>query len=251
MGAIRAGGAIGAVGAVALLGACGGSAPGAGSVRGSAASCAAVTPAQQLEQARVVVTGEMLHGAAVRLGHRDVLVSPARMRVRRYLKGSGPRIVGVQTGVAGPGSFGEDGIEPAAGERWMIYTSSRASRTRLGSARAATGLSTRRLSLLGVQRWSRGERSHHVVPAWLNHPGEPQACHQQRGVRARSATMKPSALPPGPRDSSSRCCRCSRLPPAAKADSCAASSAWRLRRHVLALIDSNGVPGLLVAGAVM
>lgn len=116
---------IGAVGAVALLGACGGSSPGAGSVQGSAASCAAVTPAQQLEQARVVVTGEMLQGAVARLGHRDVLVSPARMRVRRYLKGSGPRIVRVQTGVAGLGSFGEDGIEPAAGERWTIYTSSR------------------------------------------------------------------------------------------------------------------------------
>jgi hypothetical protein len=52
---------------------------------------------------------------------------PARFRVVRYLKGSGPAVVTVQTAVASRGNatvYGEDGIAPAAGQRWKIYTPS-------------------------------------------------------------------------------------------------------------------------------
>jgi hypothetical protein len=120
----RTRGGLGLVAAVLLPAACSGT-PAERPTQGSAASCAAVLHAEQLAQARVVAAGLMLPGPTVRLGGRDVLISPARMRVRRYLKGSGPAIVRVQTGVVGPGSMGEDGIDPAAGERWTIYTRSR------------------------------------------------------------------------------------------------------------------------------
>jgi hypothetical protein len=92
---------------------------------GVAASCAAVSPAEQFRMARRVFVGVMLPGPTAEAG---VLGSPARMRVERYLKGHGPRIVRVETalriepgGVAG----GSEGIFPKAGERWKIYTDSR------------------------------------------------------------------------------------------------------------------------------
>jgi hypothetical protein len=50
------------------------------------------------------------------------------VRVERYLKGHGPRIVRVQTAVtieSDATGIAEDGIEPQAGERWKIYTESR------------------------------------------------------------------------------------------------------------------------------
>jgi len=56
-----------------------------------------------------------------------VLASPARFRVVRYLKGSGPRVVTVATALSGRGdavTADEDGIEPRAGQRWTIYTTS-------------------------------------------------------------------------------------------------------------------------------
>jgi hypothetical protein len=51
-----------------------------------------------------------------------VLVSPAHFRVLLYLKGSGPRVVTVQTALTTRGNTVaaiEDGIEPRAGQRWM------------------------------------------------------------------------------------------------------------------------------------
>lgn len=75
--------------------------------------------------ARRVFVGVMLPGPATQAG---VLGSPARMRVEWYLKGHGPRIVRVQTGltIEPNGVTGNsDGIEPTAGERWKIYTGSR------------------------------------------------------------------------------------------------------------------------------
>ena len=108
---------------------CGGSTGAAGAPRsGSAASCAALSPAAQFAHARVVFVGTMLAGPSVRVGGRDVLSSPARVRVARYLKGSGSLIARVVTGVTGGGNQGsvaEDGIEPVAGERWEIYSDSR------------------------------------------------------------------------------------------------------------------------------
>ena len=92
---------------------------------GSAASCAALSPAEQFAAARVVLVGDMLPGPATQDG---VLGSPARVRVERYLKGRGPRVVQVDTAVSIQGDstgVAEDGIEPRAGERWKIYTRSR------------------------------------------------------------------------------------------------------------------------------
>ncbi len=98
-------------------------------VTGVAASCAAVSPAQQLAAARLVFIGVALPGPTAHYGQRPVLASPARMRVERYLKGHGPRIVRVYTAVTIEGSssiaVGEDGIDPSAGERWKIYADSR------------------------------------------------------------------------------------------------------------------------------
>jgi hypothetical protein len=57
-----------------------------------------------------------------------MLGSPARVRVMRYLKGSGPTTVRVKTAVTFTNSGltrAEDGIEPQAGEIWKIYTDSR------------------------------------------------------------------------------------------------------------------------------
>jgi hypothetical protein len=77
--------------------------------------------------ARTVFVGVMLPGPTVGIGGRSVLASPARMRVVRYLKGHGPAVVTVSTGVASAGGGGvasEDGIKPRAGERWRIYSAS-------------------------------------------------------------------------------------------------------------------------------
>ncbi len=75
--------------------------------------------------ARRVFVGVMLPGPATQGG---VLGSPARMRVERYLKGHGPRVVRVDTALRiKPGGItgGSEGIFPRAGERWKIYTGSR------------------------------------------------------------------------------------------------------------------------------
>jgi uncharacterized protein with von Willebrand factor type A (vWA) domain len=69
----------------------------------------------------MVFVGTMLAGRTADLGGRRILVSPARVRVIRYLKGSGPSVVSVATGVSAGGVVNEDGIEPRAGQRWAIY----------------------------------------------------------------------------------------------------------------------------------
>jgi hypothetical protein len=94
----------------------------------AAASCAGLSPAEQFASARLVFVGVMLPGPTTPLGHRRVLGSPARMRVERYLKGRGPRVVRVDTAVTierDATGIAEDGIEPRAGERWKIYARSR------------------------------------------------------------------------------------------------------------------------------
>jgi hypothetical protein len=120
-----------------------------------AASCAAVTPAQQFAAARLVFVGVMLPGPTAEAG---VLGSPARMRVERYLKGHGPRIVRVITalriepgGVAG----GSEGIYPKAGERWKIYADSR----RQPFATSVCGGSKRLAARHPAYRWLRGHRN--------------------------------------------------------------------------------------------
>jgi hypothetical protein len=94
----------------------------------AAASCVGLTPAEQFAAARIVLDGTMLRGPIVGPGRRAVLSSPARVRVIRYLKGSGPRVVRVQTAarrVRGGVIYNSEGIEPRAGERWRIFTDSR------------------------------------------------------------------------------------------------------------------------------
>jgi hypothetical protein len=79
-----------------------------------------------------------------------MLLSPARFRVVRYLKGRGPRRVRVQTALRKVDGdtymWTSVGIDPRAGERWRIYgfrakngvvrTSSCAGSGRLGFSRA-------------------------------------------------------------------------------------------------------------------
>jgi hypothetical protein len=93
-----------------------------------AASCAVRSTSQYLSSARMAFVGIMLPGRTEHLDGRDVLVSPARVRVKRYLKGSGPHVVTVVTGVAaadGEDVVDEDGIAPQAGQVWQIYATSR------------------------------------------------------------------------------------------------------------------------------
>jgi hypothetical protein len=102
-----------------------GSLPEGSGTRAAAASCAALTPAQQLAAARVVLDGVMQAGPTTLSGGWRVLASPARVRVIGYLKGHGPGVVEVQTGsaIAGGGVVvNEDGIEPVAGQSWRIYS---------------------------------------------------------------------------------------------------------------------------------
>ena len=97
--------------------------PGAG-IRASAASCVGLTPAQQFKAARVVLVGVMLPGRSWRTGE---LLSPAKVRVIRFLKGHGPSKVQVQTAIqlSGNGYLeNADGIDPRAGQRWKIYSDS-------------------------------------------------------------------------------------------------------------------------------
>jgi len=70
----------------------------------------------------------MLPGPTVRAGPGDVLTSPARVRVEEYLKGGGPRVVTVVTGVTRTGdevTSASEGIMPLAGQRWLIYATTR------------------------------------------------------------------------------------------------------------------------------
>jgi hypothetical protein len=116
-----------------LISGCGGSGgshrsgrPGSSGQVGSGASCAARTAGQQLAAARVVFEGRMLPGQTVGVGSERFLASPARVLVTRYLKGSGPQVVEVQTAVRPKASgldVNEDGIQPRSGQRWRIYSS--------------------------------------------------------------------------------------------------------------------------------
>ena len=91
----------------------------------SAASCA-FTPAHFIRQAPTEFIAIALAGPSHSVGNTDALVSPARMQVLRWLKGHGPRIVAVQTGISAAGRLTEDGIVPHHGERWRIVSMSRA-----------------------------------------------------------------------------------------------------------------------------
>jgi len=107
---------------LASAAACGAS----GSDSGTGAACAAATPGQHLADAHIALIGMMLPGQTVKIGNRSVLLSPARVHVVRYLKGAGPPIVTVTTEVSSGNVVGAEGIDPQPGERWQIYSPSRA-----------------------------------------------------------------------------------------------------------------------------
>ncbi len=64
-------------------------------------------------------------GPTAQIGGRAVLVSPAKVRVSRYVKGDGPKVVRVVTGVVSANVVNAEGIEPQAGQRWFIYSMSK------------------------------------------------------------------------------------------------------------------------------
>lgn len=94
-------------------------------INGSAPSCAALSPKQQLAIARLVFVGRAGPGPTAHLDGRNVLISPARFRVERYIKGDGPTKLRVFTAVRANGAVAEDRIEPQVGESWRIYTASK------------------------------------------------------------------------------------------------------------------------------
>ena len=65
-----------------------------------------------------------MRGPSTKVGSRLALLSPAKVRVSRYVKGDGPKLVRVVTGVVSTEVVNSEGIEPHAGERWLIYSSS-------------------------------------------------------------------------------------------------------------------------------
>lgn len=81
------------------------------------ASCIVQTPEQQLARADVVFVGTALEGPTA--------TGTQRFRVATFVKGEGPDVVGVATGVVvrpdGTGSITSVSVEAAAGERWRIY----------------------------------------------------------------------------------------------------------------------------------
>jgi hypothetical protein len=58
-----------------------------------AASCAGASPAQQFAMARLVFVGRMLPGASTSLDRLNVLGSPAKVRVVRYVIHEGAGVV--------------------------------------------------------------------------------------------------------------------------------------------------------------
>ncbi len=97
----------------------------AGGTRAVAASCVGLTARQEFKAARLVFDGTMLSGPTVMASHRQVLSSPARLRVTKYLKGRGPRIIRVATAVTSTTrgvTVNSEGILPIVGQRWRIYT---------------------------------------------------------------------------------------------------------------------------------
>jgi hypothetical protein len=116
----------------------------------SAASCAAQTPAQARAHAQLIFFAVALPGRLV--PRSRILLSPARFRVLRYLKGHGPRIVKVQTAItagarSGEYSYAEDGLQPRPGQHWLIY----GQRTRSGSLTTSICSGSRQTGLLQVR----------------------------------------------------------------------------------------------------
>ena len=81
------------------------------------ASCAETSPAKQRALADVIFDGVALEGPTA--------TGVQRFRVTRYLKGRGPKVVRVQTGIAqradGSGWVTSGAILVRRGDRWRIF----------------------------------------------------------------------------------------------------------------------------------
>jgi hypothetical protein len=121
-----------AVAAAALLIAmptgCGGPGAPTASSGGSCAGPASPSASHRLASATVAFVGIMLSGPDTEVGSSKTLTSPAQVRVVQWLKGNGPPVVTVNTGVLrNSAGLAEnaDGIQPRAGQRWVIYATSK------------------------------------------------------------------------------------------------------------------------------
>jgi hypothetical protein len=106
----------------------------------ASARCLASSERQKFERAEVVFVAIAMPGPNARRGQ---LLSPARFRVVRYLKGRGPNVVRVQTGLSRRGrvlTHISEGIDPRAGEVWKIY----GTRSSSGVVRTSTCAGSRR-----------------------------------------------------------------------------------------------------------
>lgn len=81
------------------------------------ASCIPMSPVEQRARADVIFDGVAVQGPTA--------TGVQRFRVTRYLKGSGPRVVRVQTGYVrradGSGSVTSVSVVAAKGQRWRIF----------------------------------------------------------------------------------------------------------------------------------
>ena len=75
-----------------------------------AAACAPQTIRQQDERSPVILTGVVESGP----------ITPARIRVEDWERGTGPAEVDLDTGIYDDAAF-DDGIAPQPGERWRIF----------------------------------------------------------------------------------------------------------------------------------
>lgn len=100
------------------------------------AMCLPATDAERLAAANIVFEGLVVRG----------LYSPARLKVLRYIKGSGPRELSVETGSMknrdGTITSSSVGIRPHPGETWLIYGLG----TRKGAVVTSSCAGSRRLS---------------------------------------------------------------------------------------------------------
>ena len=106
----------------------------------ASAQCLASSEQQQFDRAELVFVGIAMRGPNAKGGR---LLSPARFWVVRYLKGTGPKVVRVETGLRRVGRVlrgVSTGIDPRAGEPWKIV----GTRSRSGVVRTSRCTGSRR-----------------------------------------------------------------------------------------------------------
>ena len=105
----------------------------------ASARCVASSEREQFQRAEVIFVCIAMRGPNA----SGRLLSPARFWVMRYLKGTGPKVVPVQTGFSRKGRVLTSisvGIDPRAGEPWKIF----GTRSRSGVVRTSRCTGSRR-----------------------------------------------------------------------------------------------------------